>query len=173
MAKEVIKVTPPEMGDIEVSNYALEAYKFARSIPVELDEEELEKAISMRNLRSVAFRDLTEFRKAIERLAKDIKEATEFVYNLGGPDSLPEEGEDGVKISWSKQSYMPKWAAIGCSANVVRTLSKKGILTVDAALCELTVDAVIRASGLTKDKLIAMFPNDIVEEPKKRTLNIK
>lgn len=84
-----------------------------------------------------------------------------------------EGGEDGVKISWSKQSYTPKWAAIGCSAKVVRALSKKGILNVDEALCELTVDAVVRASGLTKEKLIAMFPEDIVEEPKKRTLSIK
>lgn len=173
MAKEIIHITPKEMGDIEVTNWALEAYNFARSIPVDLDEEALAEVIAKRNLRSVSFRDLHEFRKALERLVKDIKETEEFVYNLGGPESLPEEGEDGVKISWSKQSYTPKWAAIGCSAKVVRTLSKKGILNVDDALCELTVDAVIRASGLTKDKLIAMFPEDIVEEPKKRTLSIK
>lgn len=173
MAREIIRITPEQMGDIETTNLALEAYSFARSVPLELDEEAMEKVISMRNLRSVAFRDLTEFRKALERLAKDIKEATEYVYNLGGPDSLPEEGEDGVRISWSKQSYTPKWAAEGCSTNVVRALSKKGILSVDQALCELTVDAVVRASGLTKDKLFNMFPNDIVEEPKKRTLNIK
>lgn len=173
MANEIIAVTPAEMGDIEITSAALEAYRFARSIPVELDEEQETDIVSKRNLRSAAFRDLTEFRKRLEKLAKDIKDSTEFIYNIGGPDSLPDPGEDGVKISWSKQSYTPKWAAIGCSANVVRTLSKKGILTVDAALCELTVDAVIRASGLTKDKLIAMFPNDIVEEPKKRTLSIK
>jgi len=173
MAREIIRITPEQMGDIETTNLALEAYSFARSVPLELDEEAMEKVISMRNLRSVAFRDLTEFRKALERLAKDIKDITEYVYNIGGPDSLPEEGEDGVRISWSKQSYTPKWAAEGCSTNVVRALSKKGILSVDQALCELTVDAVVRASGLTKDKLINMFPNDIVEEPKKRTLNIK
>ena len=173
MAKEIIHITPKEMGDIEITSAALDAYRFARSLPVEMDEETEADIISRRNLRSVAFRDLHEFRKALERLIKDIKETEEFVYNLGGPESLPEEGEDGVKISWSKQSYTPKWAAIGCSAKVVRTLSKKGILNVDDALCELTVDAVIRASGLTKDKLIAMFPEDIVEEPKKRTLSIK
>ena len=166
-------VLPESMGGIKVTTSALEAYRFARSLPVDMDEEQEADAIARRNMRSVAFRDLTEFRKALEQLCKDIKECTEFVYNLGGPDTLPPEGEDGVKISWSKQSYTPKWAAEGCSVNVVRTLSKKGILTVDQALCELTVDAVVRASGIDKNKLIAMFHDDIVEEPKKRTLSIK
>lgn len=174
MSNEVITLTPESMDGITISSSAISAYLFARKFAgIELDEETEDEVISRRGLLSVAFRDLTETRKRLEKLCKDIKECTEHIYNIGGPDSLPDEGEDGVRISWSKQSYTPKWAAIGCSANVVRTLSKKGFLSVDQALCELTVDAVIRASGLTKDKLINMFPNDIVEEPKKRTLNIK
>lgn len=68
---------------------------------------------------------------------------------------------------------MQKWKAEGCSVNVVRALSKKGLLTVDQALCELTVDDVVRASGIDKIKLAGMFPEDICEEPKKRTLSIK
>ena len=173
MANEVIAVTPAEMGDIEITSAALEAYRFARSLPVELDEEQEAEIVSKRNLRSAAFRDLTEFRKRLEKLAKDIKDSTEFIYNIGGPDSLPDEGEDGVKISWSKQSYTLKWAAEGAGVNVIRALSKKGLLTVDQALCEVTPDAVVRASGIGKDKLIMMFTDDIVEEPKKRTLNIR
>lgn len=174
MANELITVTPESMGAITISTAAIEAYKFfCKYAGLEMDEEAEADFISHRGKFSVGARDLTEFLKALERLVKDIKEVTEHAYNVGGPDSLPESGEDGVKISWSKQSYTPKWAAEGCSANVVRALSKKGILSVDQALCELTVDAVVRASGLTKDKLINMFPNDIVEEPKKRTLNIK
>lgn len=173
MANEIIAVTPAEMGDIEITSAALEAYRFAHSIPVELDEEQETDIVSKRNLRSAAFRDLTEFRKRLEKLAKDIKDSTEFIYNIGGPDSLPDPGEDGVKISWSKQSYTPKWAAEGAGVEVIRSLSKKGLLTVDQALCEVSVDAVVRASGIEKNKLICMFPDAIVEEPKKRTLSIK
>ena len=113
MAKEIIAVTPADMGDIEITSAALDAYRLARSLPVEMDEETEADIISRRNLYSVAFRDLTEFRKRIEKLAKDIKECTEHIYNIGGPDQLPPEGEDGVKISWSKQSYTPKWSAEG------------------------------------------------------------
>lgn len=173
MANEIINVTPADMGDIEITSAALDAYRFARSLPVEMDEETEADIISRRNLYSVAFRDLTEFRKRIEKLAKDIKECTEHIYNIGGPDQLPPEGDDGVKISWSKQSYTPKWAAEGAGVEVISSLSEKGLLTVDQALCEVTVDAVVRASGIDKNKLISMFPDAIVEEPKKRTLSIK
>lgn len=173
MANEIIAVTPAEMGDIEITSAALEAYRFARSLPVEFDEEQEADIVSKRNLRSAAFRDLTEFRKRLEKLAKDIKDSTEFIYNIGGPDSMPDPGEDGVKISWSKQSYTPKWAAEGAGVEVIRSLSKKGLLTVDQALCEVSVDAVVRASGIDKNKLISMFPDAIIEEPKKRTLSIK
>jgi hypothetical protein len=55
----------------------------------------------------------------------------------------------------------------------VKDLESKGICTTDTALCELSVDAVIRASGLTKEKLIDMYPEQIVAKPKKRTLSIK
>lgn len=93
MAKEIINVTPADMGDIEITSAALDVYRFARSLPVEMDE--------------------------------------------------------------------------GAGVEVIRSLSKKGLLTVDQALCEVTVDAVVRASGIDKNKLISMFPDAIVEEPKK------
>ena len=174
MARELITVTPEEMGAIQVSNVAIEAYRFfSKFAGIEMDEEAEADFVSHRGKFSVGARDLTEFRKSMERLCKDIKEVTEHAYNIGGPDSLPDEGEDGVKISWSKQSYTLKWSAEGAGVEVIRALSKKGLLTVDQALCEVSPDAVVRASGISKDKLIMMFPEDIVEEPKKRTLNIK
>ena len=174
MSNEVITLTPESMDGITISSSAISAYLFARKFAgIELDEETEAEVISRRGLLSVAFRDLTETMKRLEKLCKDIKECTEHIYNIGGPDSLPDEGEDGVKISWSKQSYTLKWAAEGAGVNVIRALSKKGLLTVDQALCEVTPDAVVRASGIGKDKLIMMFTDDIVEEPKKRTLNIR
>ena len=78
-----------------------------------------------------------------------------------------------MKVSWSKQSYTYEWDAYGSSVQVVKDLESKGICTTDTALCELSVDAVIRASGLTKEKLIDMYPEQIVAKPKKRTLSIK
>lgn len=174
MANEMITVTPESMGAITISTAAIEAYKFfCRYAGLEMDEEAEADFISHRGKFSVGARDLTEFRKALERLVKDIKEVTEHAYNVGGPDSLPEPGEDGVKISWSKQSYTPKWSAEGAGVEVIRALSKKGLLTVDQALCEVSPDAVVRACGISKDKLFSMFPEAIVEEPKKRTLSIK
>ena len=175
MANEMITVTPESMGAIQISTAALEAYKFfCKYAGIEMDEEAEADFISHRGKFSVGARDLTEFRKALERLVKDIKEVTEHAYNVGGPDSLPDLGEDGVKISWSKQSYTYEWTAYGSASCVVHDLIDKGMLqSVDEALAELSVDAVIRASGITKDKLMMMFPNDIVEKPKKRTLSIK
>lgn len=174
MANELITVTPESMGAIQISSAALEAYKFfCKYAGTPMDEEAEVDFISLRNKFSAGARDLTEFRKALERLVKDIKEVTEHAYNVGGPDSLPPEGEDGVKISWSKQSFTPKWVAEGAGVEVIRALSKKGLLTVDQALCEVSPDAVVRASGIAKDKLFNMFPDAIVEEPKKRTLSIK
>lgn len=174
MANEIIKITPETMGAITISTAAIEAYKFfCKYAGRPMTEEEEADFISHRGKFSVGARDLTEFRKSMERLLKDIKEVTEHAYNIGGPDSLPDLGEDGVKISWFKQSYTPKWAAEGAGVEVIRSLSKKGLLTVDQALCEVSVDAVVRASGIDKNKLICMFPDAIVEEPKKRTLSIK
>lgn len=174
MPNEMITVTPESMGAIQVSTAALEAYKFfCKYAGIEMDEEAEADFISHRGKFSVGARDLTEFRKALERLVKDIKEVTEHAYNVGGPDSLPEPREDGVTISWSKQSYTPKWSAEGAGVEVIRALSKKGLLTVDQVLCEVSPDAVVRASGIAKNKLFNMFPKAIVEEPKKRTLSIK
>ena len=174
MANEVITVTPESMGAITISTAAIAAYKFFRShAGIEMDEDAEADFVSHRGKFSVGARDLTEFRKALERLCKDIKEVTEHAYNVGGPDSLPDLGEDGVKISWSRRSYTLKWAAEGAGVEVIRALSKKGLLTVDQALCEVSVDAVVRASGIEKNKLICMIPDAVIEEHKKPTLSIK
>lgn len=173
MANEIVLTTPAELGSLELSKSAVNAFLFAKKYAgIELDEETLADVISLRNGLNRPMRELTEFRKGLEKLCKDIKEYTEHLYNLGTPEELP-DGEDGVKVSWSKQSYNYKWAAYGSSVEVVRTLSQKKICTVDTALCELTVDAVAKASGFDKMKLIDMFPDHIVAEPKKRTLSIK
>jgi hypothetical protein len=172
MSNEIAVTMPAELGGIELTKGAIAAFNFARQFAgIELDEETQADVISRRALLGPQFRDLFNFRKQLEALAKEIKEVTEHIYNIGDADDI--ENSDGVKIAWSKQSYMQKWKAEGCSVNVVRALSKKGLLTVDQALCELTVDDVVRASGIDKIKLAGMFPDDICEEPKKRTLSIK
>ena len=174
MANELITVTPESMGAIQISTAAIEAYKFfCRYAGIEMDEEAEVDFISLRNKFSVGARDLTEFRKALESLVKDIKEVTEHAYNIGGPDSLPPEGEDGVKISWSKQSYTYEWTAFGSATLVAEKLKKKGLVSMEQLFAELSVNNLLHASGLTANKLIDMFPEEIAEKPKKRTLNIK
>lgn len=151
---------------------AVHAYRHAASVAgLPMTEEEEADFIAWRNLNGHGMRELNEFRKLLESYVKDIKAVIEHTYNIGDIDNI--EQNDGVKISWSKQSFTTKWAAEGAGVEVIRALSKKGLLTVDQALCEVSPDAVIRASGISKDKLINMFPDAIVEEPKKRTLNIK
>lgn len=172
MSNEIAVTMPAELGGIELTKGAIAAFNIARQFAgIELDEETQADVISRRALLGPQFRDLFNFRKQLEALAKEIKDVTEHIYNIGNADDI--EDADGVKISWSKQSYSQKWKAEGSSVNVVRALSKKGLITVDQALCEITVDAVARASGIDKVKLISMFPDDIAEEPKKRTLSIK
>lgn len=173
MAKEVMLLDASEIQDIALSKSAVNAYNLALShAGIEMDEGEQADFITYRNGNAEGFRELWEYKKKLETLAASIKEVVEHAFNIGSWDDLPDE-KSGPKISWSKQSYSQKWKAEGCSVNVVRALSKKGLLTVDQALCEISVDAVARASGIDKVKLIGMFPDDIYEEPKKRTLSIK
>lgn len=174
MAKEAMLVNSQMLDNmaIQIPMAAIHAYRKAASVVgLPMTEEEEAEFIAWRNLNGRGFRELHEFRKILESYVKDIKTVIEHTYNIGNPDEI--EQNDDVKISWSKQSYTPKWAAEGAGVEVIRSLSKKGLLTVDQALCEVSVDAVVRASGIDKNKLISMFPDAIVEEPKKRTLSIK
>ena len=173
MAKEVMLFDASEIQNIVLSGSAVNAYNLALShAGIEMDEGAQADFISYRNGNAEGFRELWEYKKKLEMLTASIKEVVEHAFNVGSWDDLPDE-KGGPKISWSKQSYNYKWAAYGSSVEVVRTLSQKKICTVDTALCELTVDAVAKASGVDKMKLIDMFPEHIVTEPKKRTLSIK
>jgi hypothetical protein len=173
MANEIVLTTPESLGGLKLTQSAVNAFLFAKKYAgVELDEETTADVISLRKGLNIPMRELTEFRKGLENLCKEIKEYTEHLYNIGSFEDLP-DGEDGVKVSWSKQSYTYEWSAYGASCQVVEELESRGICTKDTALCELTVDAVIRASGITKEKLIDMFPDAIVAKPKKRTLSFK
>ena len=174
MAKEVMVVTPEDIkSHIALSAAASDTLKWMIAhAGVEMDEEAQAEFIQQRALRVNEIRECWELKAWCEKAAASIKEYTEHLYNLGTPEELP-DGEDGVKVSWSKQSYTYEWDAYGSSVQVVKDLESKGICTTDTALCELSVDAVIRASGLTKEKLIDMYPEQIVAKPKKRTLSIK
>ena len=172
MANEVVITMPAELGGIEISQRAIAAFNFARKYAgKEMTDEEQADFISHRALFNLGFRDLTEIRKGLEALCKEMKEVTEHTFNVGSLEDI--EDSDGVKISWGKQSYSHEWVAYGSACQVVRELSKKKVCDIDTALCELSVDAVVRASGLKKEKLIDMFPEQIVGKPKKRTLTIK
>lgn len=167
--KEVMIVTPEEMQQMLVpSEKAMDAYRFALAhAGIEMDEGAEQEFVSQRNAKNEGFRELVEVQKWMEKTAASIKETLKHTYNVGTEEELP------ANVNWSKQSYTPKWSAEGAGVAVIKNLVEKGMITVDEVLCEVSVDALVRASGIEKNKLIMMYPEAIVEEPKKRTLSIK
>lgn len=168
-SKEVMIVTPEDINHhlvIDASMADTLRWLIANA-GIDMDDGAIADFVEARALRDGAIRNLWELRAWCKKAIECIETVTQHAYNVGSEEDLPSN------VKWSKQSYTMKWKAEGSSVNVVRSLSKKGLLTVDQALCELSVDAVVRASGIDKNKLVSMFPDDICEEPKKRTLSIK
>lgn len=132
------------------------------------DEGDIADYVSLRNGKDERYwTEIDEFRKKLEKFAKAIKGSLEHCFDVGDHCDNPKN------VNWSKQSYTPKWSAEGAGVAVIKNLVEKGMITVDEVLCEVSVDALVRASGIEKNKLIMMYPEAIVEEPKKKTLSIK
>lgn len=157
-------------GELSLSKGATAAlFWILATANVELtDEGDIADYVTLRNGKDERYwSEINEFRKKLERFAKAIKEGLEHCFDVGDHCDNPKN------VNWSKQSYTPKWSAEGAGVAVIKNLVEKGMITVDEVLCEVSVDALVRASGIEKNKLIMMYPEAIVEEPKKRTLSIK
>lgn len=171
MENKALTITPAEMGGIEISAGAVAAYMFARDKSGLVNDEESEADfVSRRNLLGPQFRDLWETLKRLEKFTKDAKEIVEHAFNVGGADDI--QNDDGVKISWGKQSFTYDFAD-GAGSAVANALVKKNLVTKDALLDCVTVSAMAKTAGLKVEKLIDMFPGTVLEKPKKRTLSIK
>lgn len=174
--KEVIIIDPNELTAIKATPAALDAYLFAvKNAGVDLKPGSGEEAdfIQRRNNKS-GWRDLWELKTMLEKAAASIKEVVKHTFNVGDWDSLPEPKEnDGVRISWSKQSWTYEWQDDAGPHQVVHDLIEKGLVSVEQLVQLLTVANIAKAAGITGEKLMDMFPQYICAKAKERTLSIK
>lgn len=165
--KEVMIVTPEDMKNLVPSDKAMDAYRFAlANAGIEMDEETAADFIVRRNLKTEGFRELAEVGKWMEKTAASIKEALKHTYNVGTEEDLPSN------VKWSKQSYTYAFVQ-DAGAAVANALVAKRLVAKDQLLALVTVTAMAKASGLTIEKLVDMFPDTIEQKPKERTISIK
>lgn len=165
--KEVMIVTPEDMKNLVPSEKAMDAYRFAlANAGIEMDEETAADFIVRRNLKTEGFRELAEIGKWMEKTAASIKEALKHTYNVGTEEDLPSN------VKWSKQSYTYAFVQ-DAGAAVANALVAKRLVAKDQLLALVTVTAMAKASGLTTEKLVDMFPDTIEQKPKERTLSVK
>ncbi len=166
-SKEVMIVTPEELKNLVPSEKAIEAYKFALAhAGIEMDEETTADFILQRNARTEGFRELAEVQKWMEKTAASIKEALKHTYNVGTEEDLPSN------VKWSKQSYTYAFEE-GQARAIAQSLIDSGLTTKEQLFDAITVTAMIKAAGITTDKMLELFHDGIVIKPKERTLSIK
>lgn len=165
--KEVMIVTPEDMKNLVPSEKAMDAYRFAlANAGIEMDEEAAADFVVRRNLKTEGFRELAEVGKWMEKTVASIKEALKHTYNVGTEEDLPSN------VKWSKQSYTYAFVQ-DAGAAVANALVAKRLVSKDQLLALVTVTAMAKASGLTTEKLVDMFPDTIEQKPKERTLSVK
>lgn len=166
-SKEVMIVNPEEMGNLVLTDRAVDAYRFALAhAGIEMDEETEAEFIAQRNSKTEGFRDLNESMKWMGKAVDSIKESLKHTYNVGTEEELPQ----GIK--WGKQGYTYAFAD-GAAEMVAQGLLDRGLVSITQLLQQMTVAQVAKASGLTTEKLIDLFPDTIIEKPKERTLYVK
>ncbi len=166
-SKEVMIVTPEDMKNLVPSEKAMDAYRFAlANAGIEMDEETAADFVVRRNLKTEGFRELAEVGKWMEKTAASIKEALKHTYNVGTEEDLP------ANVKWSNQSYTYAFVQ-DAGAAVANALVAKRLVAKDQLLALVTVTAMAKASGLTTEKLVDMFPDTIEQKPKERTLSVK
>ena len=166
-SKEVMIVTREDMKNLVPSEKAMDAYRFAlANAGIEMDEETAADFVVRRNLKTEGFRELAEVGKWMEKTAASIKEALKHTYNVGTEEDLP------ANVKWSNQSYTYAFVQ-DAGAAVANALVAKRLVAKDQLLALVTVTAMAKASGLTTEKLVDMFPDTIEQKPKERTLSVK
>lgn len=173
MASKAVTLIPAEELTVTMTPAALSAYKFALEQGGRLDpadDGQIADFITSRNAKS-GWRDLWEFKAKLEKAVTSIKEVVKHAFNVGTWEDLPLD--DGVKISWSKQSFTYEWQADNCGADVAQRLVQKELCSVEQVLDLVPVNIFAKAAGITQDKMMELFPEYICAKAKERTLSIK
>lgn len=167
MASEVMILNPEEIKAAVISENAANYYRFLLDhAGIEMDEGAIADFIVKRNGNVSGLRDLAECKAWMKKAIASIDEVLKHSFNVGTADELPKN------VKWSKQSYTYEFAE-GAGAMVANALVSKKLVTKDALLDCVTVTNVAKASGLTVEKIMDMFPDTIVTKPKAPTLSIK
>lgn len=171
MAKELAIMNHSEISEFKASEAALVAYKFAlehAGLNLE-DEGAVADFIALRNGKS-GWRDLAELQKKADALSKSIKEVLKHTWNVGTPEDLPDTKE--LKVSWNKQSFTYDFVE-GEAHIIAQSLIDSGLTTKEKLFDQLSVSGMVKASGITIEKMFELFGEGIIVKPKERVLNIK
>lgn len=167
MAKEVMAFTESDIKGMTLTTSEFDTLKFlSEHAGKEMDLQEQQEFVAQRNVRANDIAAIWELRAKAEKLVDFIKTVCKHAFNVGTDEDLPKN------VSWSKQSYTQAFAD-GAGAVVCDTLIKKHLVNKEDILGAVTFPALVKASGITADKLKEMFPDTVIETPKERTLKIK
>jgi hypothetical protein len=167
MAKEVMAFTESDIKGMTLTTSEFDTLKFlSEHAGKEMDLKEQQEFVAQRNVRANDIAAIWELSAKAEKLVDCIKTVCKHAFNVGSDDELPKN------VSWSKQSYTQAFAD-GAGAVVCDTLIKKHLVNKEDILGAVTFPALVKASGITVDKLKEMFPDTVIETPKERTLKIK
>lgn len=167
MAKEVMAFTESDIKGMTLTTSEFDTLKFlSEHAGKEMDLKEQQEFVAQRNVRANDIAAIWELRAKAEKLVDFIKTVCKHAFNVGSDEDLPKN------VSWSKQSYTQAFAD-GAGAVVCDTLIKKHLVNKEDILGAVTFPALVKASGITADKLKEMFPDTVIETPKERTLKIK
>ena len=167
MAKEVMAFTESDIKGMTLTTSEFDTLKFlSEHAGKEMDLKEQQEFVAQRNVRANDIAAIWELRAKAEKLVDFIKTVCKHAFNVGTDEDLPKN------VSWSKQSYTQAFAD-GAGAVVCDTLIKKHLVNKEDILGAVTFPALVKASGITADKLKEMFPDTVIETPKERTLKIK
>jgi hypothetical protein len=165
--KEVMIVAPEEIKNLVPSEKAMDAYRFAiANAGIEMDGDAQADFVVKRNAKTEGFRELAEVGKWMEKTAASIKEVLKHTYNVGTEEDLPSN------VKWSKQSYTYAFDE-GQARVIAQSLIDSGLTTKEQLFDAVTVTAMIKAAGITTDKMLELFHDGIVIKPKERTLTVK
>lgn len=167
MAKEVMAFTESDIKGMTLTTSEFDTLKFLSDhAGKDMDLKEQQEFVAQRNVRANDIAAIWELRAKAEKLVDFIKTVCKHAFNVGTDEDLPKN------VSWSKQSYTQAFAD-GAGAVVCDTLIKKHLVNKEDILGAVTFPALVKASGITADKLKEMFPDTVIETPKERTLKIK
>lgn len=167
MAKEVMAFTESDIKGMTLTTSEFDTLKFlSEHAGKDMDLKEQQEFVAQRNVRANDIAAIWELRAKAEKLVDFIKTVCKHAFNVGTDEDLPKN------VSWSKQSYTQSFAD-GAGAVVCDTLIKKHLVNKEDILGAVTFPALVKASGITADKLKEMFPDTVIETPKERTLKIK